>query len=187
MNRLNRSFFEKETTQVAKRLLGCILVRRYGAVEARAVITETEAYTGEEDPASHAFRGITPRNRIMFADAGHLYVYLSYGIHYCMNVVTETAGIPGAVLLRAAVPVSGHDWFNENRPKAPAAQWMNGPGKLARAFSIDLAFNGLDLTDPAQQEFMVLEGEPVACRETERVGISKGKELLWRYTAVLPQ
>lgn len=181
--RLKRSFFEMDTVTVAQSLIGCKLVRRVGDMEAVAIITETEAYKGAEDPASHAHRGVTPRNKIMFGPPGRLYVYFSYGMHHCMNVVTETDGIPGAVLLRAAQPVSGQDFIRSNRPKAAPAQWMNGPGKLAQAMSINLTFNNLDLTDPDQTSFFLEEGSPLPYQATPRIGISKGTELLWRFVA----
>lgn len=181
MKRLDRSFLERNTVEVARELVGCTLVRRIGDMEASAVITETEAYRGSDDPASHAFRGVTPRNRIMFGPAGFLYVYFTYGMHYCMNIVTETEGEAGAVLLRAAVPVSGQELFRANRPKVSEALWMNGPAKLTQAFSVDLSLNGLNLLDPKQEELMVMEGSPLPVRATTRIGISKAQELMWRF------
>ncbi|MDF2936287.1 MAG: DNA-3-methyladenine glycosylase [Paenibacillaceae bacterium] len=183
MERLDRDFFRRNTVEVAKSLIGCVLARRFEGGIAAAVITETEAYRGEDDPASHAHRGPTPRNRIMFGEAGGLYVYFSYGMHHCMNVVTEEEGQPGAVLLRAAVPVQGHGYFRANRPRAPEKQWMNGPGKLTAAFAINLAFNGLDLAGPKQEELIILPGAPLPWTATPRIGISKGVELPWRFLA----
>lgn len=183
MNRMGRDFFRRDTVEVAQSLIGCILVHQYGEEAAAAVIIETEAYRGEDDPASHAHRGVTPRNRIMFGEAGKLYVYFSYGMHHCMNVVTEEEGHPGAVLLRAAVPVEGHERFRENRSKAREKDWMNGPGKLTAAFGVDLSFNGLDLADPGQDRLAILPGAPLPWTATPRIGISRGTDLLWRFAA----
>lgn len=182
MKRLERSFFERNTVEVAQSLIGCRLVRRIGEIEASAVIVETEAYRGSDDPASHAHRGVTPRNKLMFGQAGMLYVYFSYGMHHCMNIVTETEGQPGAVLLRAAEPVEGLDWFGMNRPRAARRQWMNGPGKLTQAFAVDLSQNGLDLANPEQYELVVMEGSAISVAASKRIGITKGTELLWRFT-----
>lgn len=186
MRRLGRDFFELNTIEAARLLIGCVLVRRTEGIEAAAVITETEAYRGSDDPASHAYRGTTPRNRIMFGQAGRLYVYFSYGMHHCMNIVTETEGQPGAVLLRAAQPLYGQEWFRTNRPKAAEALWMNGPGKLTQAFSIHLAHNGLDVADPAQEQLAIMEGSHLPVAASKRIGISKGTELPWRFTAASP-
>ena len=183
MERLGRDFFRRHTVEVAGSLIGCILARRFEDGIAAAVITETEAYRGADDPASHAHRGVTPRNRIMFGEAGMLYVYFSYGMHHCMNVVTEEDGQPGAVLLRAAVPVQGLERFRANRPKAPEKQWMNGPGKLTAAFGVDLGFNGLDLANGGQEDLMILPGASLPWTATPRIGISKGTELPWRFLA----
>ncbi|RAU97669.1 DNA-3-methyladenine glycosylase [Paenibacillus sp. YN15] len=184
MERLGQEFFCTNTVEVAQSLIGCILARRFGEEIAAAVITETEAYRGADDPASHAHRGQTPRNRIMFGEAGRLYVYFSYGMHHCMNVVTEEEGQPGAVLLRAAVPLQGQTHFRANRPNAPEKQWMNGPGKLTAAFGINLTANGLDLADPGQEELMILPGASLPWTATPRIGISKGVELPWRFAAL---
>lgn len=183
MQRLGRAFFGRDTMEVARELIGCRLVRRVGGKEAAAVIVETEAYKGEEDPASHAHRGVTPRNRLMFGPPGILYVYFSYGMHHCMNVVTETGGVPGAVLLRAAIPVSGMEWIRSNRPKAPEARLMDGPGKLTQALSVDLSLNGCDLCAPSADGLWLEEGPALPIQATSRIGITKGLELPWRFVA----
>ncbi|MNC47717.1 3-methyladenine DNA glycosylase [compost metagenome] len=113
----------------------------------------------------------------MFGEAGLLYVYFSYGMHHCMNVVTEGEEQPGAV------PVQGQQRFSAHRPKAPEKQWMNGPGKLTAAFGVDLAFNGLDLANPGQEDLMILAGASLPFTATPRIGISKGIELPWRFVA----
>lgn len=134
---LPRAFYERPTVDVARDLLGKLLVRTEG--ERRiARIVEVEAYLGERDAASHARRGPTPRAKIMFGPPGFLYVYLVYGMHHCMNVVTEGDGTAGAVLLRAAEPVEGFQGLLDARPLA-------GPGKTCAALGISRANNGLDL------------------------------------------
>jgi DNA-3-methyladenine glycosylase len=141
---LPRAFYARPTVEVAHALLGKLLVRRQGAEIATRIgglrvarIVEVEAYLGERDAASHARRGPTPRAKIMFGPPGFLYVYLIYGMHNCMNVVTETDGVAGAVLLRAAAPVAGVP--DLKRP-------LTGPGKLCAGLEITRQQNGLDLT-----------------------------------------
>ena len=130
---LARSFYDRDTRTVARELLGCLLVHRRGEDLRIGRIVETEAYLGPHDLASHSARGLTPRNRAMFGPPGHAYVYLIYGMHHCMNVVTEAEGVGAAVLLRAVEPCAGL--------KGRTA----GPGLLSRAFSIDRSHDGLDL------------------------------------------
>lgn len=134
---LPRAFYARPTEVVARELLGKVLVRRLGRRELRARIVEVEAYLGERDAASHARRGPTPRAAIMFGPPGFLYVYLVYGMHHCMNFVTEQDGVAGAVLIRAAAPVG--DDLDGARPYA-------GPGKLCAGLGITMADKGLDLT-----------------------------------------
>lgn len=128
--RLSRIFFERQTLEVAKALLGKFLVRRFGRRTIVGMITETEAYVGPHDRASHASRGRTPRTEVMFGQAGHAYVYLIYGIHCCLNVVTERDGFPAAVLFRS-VRVGDID--------------IRGPGRVCRAFRVTRSLNREDL------------------------------------------
>lgn len=138
---LPRAFYERPTETVAKDLLGKVIVRRpdAGGPPLLARIVEVEAYLGERDQASHARRGPTPRAAIMFGPPGHVYTYLIYGIHVCLNFVAKPDGVAGAVLIRAAEPMG---WSADPRLLA-------GPGKLCRALGIALAHKGLDLADPA--------------------------------------
>ncbi|MDE3057558.1 MAG: DNA-3-methyladenine glycosylase, partial [Bacteroidota bacterium] len=115
MNKLPRSFYTRPALTVARELLGKILVRKIGSVMLTGKIVEAEAYLGESDPASHAFRGKTERNSVMFRDGGYLYVYFTYGMHFCSNVVTGKEGIARAVLLRAVEPVEGIEAMKKNR------------------------------------------------------------------------
>ena len=154
---LPRAFFDRPTDRVARDLLGKLLVRQIrpeagpaGAGAASSIvarIVEVEAYLGERDAASHARRGPTPRAAMMFGPPGHLYVYLIYGMHHCMNFVTETDGRAGAVLIRAAELVTPDRPGDRGLPvSAAAAAALSGPGKLCRALGITLAHKGLDLT-----------------------------------------
>jgi len=133
MRRLERDFFARDTTTVAQDLLGMLLVRRADGVERMGRIVETEAYVGPHDLAAHSSKGITPRTKIMYGPPGHAYVYLIYGMHHCMNVVTEPEGHGSAVLLRALEPVANIDGNTR------------GPGLLCRAMGIDRGLNGADL------------------------------------------
>lgn len=141
---LARSFYLRDTVQIARDLLGCVLWRRIGRTLLAARIVETEAYLGANDPASHARRGLrSPRNESMYLDGGHAYVYFTYGMHHCMNVVTQEADLAEAVLLRGAQPLQGIELMKERRPKAKREfDLMNGPGKLCAALGIDRALDG---------------------------------------------
>jgi DNA-3-methyladenine glycosylase len=185
MERLDRTFFEQHTAEVAEYLIGCLLIRQIGGQTVIARITETEAYRGADDPASHAYRGMTPRNAPMFHEAGRLYVYLSYGIHHCINIVTERNGSAGAVLLRAAIPAQGIEVCRANRPGVTDKLLMNGPGKLAKALGVDLSMNGYDMLQTGSI-FAVADRTFVPpIGHSQRIGISKGKELPWRFSEVL--
>ena len=131
---------------MARELIGKILFRTSPEGLTSGRIVETEAYTGESDPASHAFRGPTRRNGVMFGPPGYLYVYLSYGMHVCCNVVTESDGIAGAVLIRAVEPLRGLERMLERRGPRPIRQLANGPGKLCQALGITLSDYGADLS-----------------------------------------
>jgi DNA-3-methyladenine glycosylase len=140
--RFDRSFFERFTPDVAKELLGTLLVRRVGRRMLSVRIVEAEAYRGEDDPASHAYKGLTKRTAVMFGEGGHAYVYLSYGANRCLNVTTERKGTPGAVLIRAVEPLDGIDLMKRRRGVTELTELTSGPGKLTRAMNIDLALNG---------------------------------------------
>jgi DNA-3-methyladenine glycosylase len=146
-----------------------------------ARIVETEAYE-RDDPASHAFRGETPRNAVMFGGPGHLYVYFTYGMHFCMNVVSSRTGDGAAVLLRAAEPLSGLVEMQERRGRVSVRDLCSGPAKLCQAFGVDRSLNGLDLVRGG--ELWIAEGMPVAASSVvvgRRVGIGAGLELPWRF------
>ena len=132
--RLPRGFYARDTVTVARELLGMVLVHRVGADLRCGRIVEVEAYLGEHDLAAHTSRGLTQRNRSMFGPAGHAYVYMIYGMHHCMNTVTEKPGVGTGVLLRALAPLAGLEGVN-----------ATGPGRLCRAMGIDRGFDGRDL------------------------------------------
>lgn len=166
--------------EVAPRLLGCYLVRELNGEEVVAKIVETEAYD-QTDVASHSYRGITPRTEVMFGAAGHLYVYFTYGMHYCCNVVVGPPGHGAAVLVRAVEPVEGAEVMSQNRGGLGGVQIANGPAKLCYALGIDKAMNGHDLHTPPLR---LIINEPVpqtGIVQTTRVGLSKGKKVPWRF------
>ncbi len=159
MRPLNRRFFNRDTAVVARELLGCLLVRLDGGVRRVGRIVETEAYLGGHDRASHSSRGMTERNRVMFGPPGYAYVYLVYGMHHCMNIVTEPAGHGAAVLLRALEPV-------ENLPEA-----ASGPGRLCKAMRIGRSLNGHDMLST---DFHILPADrpPPPVTRRPRIGIA---------------
>ena len=174
-----RSFFERPSDVVAEDLIGALIVVRDGKHEVRAMVVETEAYGGLNDPASHAFRGSTPRSAIMFGPAGFLYVYLSYGVHWCANVVTEGEGTPNAVLLRAAQMVSVDGVFDSEDPST-----LRGPGKLTRGLGITGDDNTSDCCDEGHSRVSFRarsDDVHLPIGRSPRVGISRAREQLSRY------
>jgi len=175
-----RDLLETDLHGAARRLLGCDLVRG----ELRARIVEVEAYDAIGDPGCHAYRGRTPRNAPMFGPPGQAYVYFTYGNHWMLNVVAYPEGQAGAILVRAARPLSGAEVFRSRRPKSRQDRdLLSGPGKLAAAFGLDGTFNQMDLLNPTS-ELAIELGEPV--REVltgVRIGLAPGKgdDLPWRY------
>ena len=145
MNILNRQFYARETLAVAGALLGKKLVRKYSGNILSGLICEIEAYLGSTDSASHAFKGKTPRNTVMFGRAGRAYVYFVYGMHYLLNVVTEEEENPCAILIRAIVPLDGIEYMQLNRGRS-GKDLSDGPAKLCQALAIDKSLNGWDLT-----------------------------------------
>lgn len=154
MKKLERSFYERDTLLVAEELLGKLLVRRIGGDEIVGRIVEVEAYMGEEDKAAHSYgRRRTQRNEVMYGEAGHIYVYFIYGMHYCFNVITEKIDVPRGVLIRALEPIKGIDIMAKNRykkvydelNKSEKRNITNGPAKLCRALGITVEQNGTDI------------------------------------------
>ncbi len=180
MARLEREFFERYTPAVAKDLLGCRLVRVVDGRRLAGAIVETEAYRGRDDPASHAYPGRTARNAVMFGEAGHAYVYFSYGFHNCLNVTTEREGTPGAVLLRALQPTEGVPKMTQNRGGRSGRLVADGPGKLTQALAIDRSLNDEDLVK-SRKLFIEAGLRPVRVGRSERIGISRGTKRRWRF------
>jgi len=172
-------FLDNPVESVAERLLGCHLERMIDGRRVLVRIVETEAYD-EGDEASHTFRGRTPRNEVMFGEAGFLYVYFTYGMHYCCNVVTGHEGHGSAVLFRAAEPVEGTDLI-EARRGVTGLNATNGPAKLCQALGIDLDLNAHDLQKPPLRllEGGLEPGETVS--KSTRIGLTKAVELNRRY------
>jgi DNA-3-methyladenine glycosylase len=165
---------------VAKSLLGCYLVRAINGKEVIGKIVETEAYH-QSDAASHSYRGKTPRTEAMFGPPGFAYVYFTYGMHYCMNVVTGPVGEGSAVLVRAVEPMTGVEVMRKLRPGRSDHELTNGPAKLCYAFDINKSLNTHDLT---QAPLRLLPGDSIASSEvvtTTRIGISESKEKPWRF------
>lgn len=178
--RVPREFYDRYTPAVAKDLVGCRLVRVVRGRRLSGIIVETEAYRGGRDPASHAYRGETTRNGVMFGPSGHAYVYFTMGLHYCLNVTTEPSGTPGAVLLRSLEPEEGVSIMTKNRGMAAVDRLASGPGNLTKALGLDKKFNGEDLvtSDRLFLEHGRSTGEIGA---TSRVGVSAGKASKWRF------
>jgi len=161
---LERSFYARATAEVARALLGKVLVHGPAA----GIIVETEAYPGRDDLASHSARGVTERTRVIFGPPGHAYVYLIYGMYTCLNLVAEAAGTPGCVLMRALEPVAGLDLMRERRPAARKIEDIaRGPGRLTMAMAITLAHYGVDVTrgslvvrDPAVPRALEIQATP---------------------------
>jgi DNA-3-methyladenine glycosylase len=175
--RLDRAFYARSVHDVARDLVGCVV--RHGETAGR--IVETESYHMEE-PACHAFAGVTSRTRTLFGPPGHAYVYFSYGIHSLLNAVAEEDGVGAAVLIRALEPVTGVEPMRARRGVRRAEDLCNGPGKLTQALGIGLSLNGTSLIDGPIE---VLAREPAARAPRvvigERIGITKAADLPWRF------
>ena len=181
MSTLPKKFYQRDTVIVAKELLGKKLTRKIGNYEMSGTIIETEAYRHKDDPASHAFRNITDRNKVMFGEVGIAYVYFTYGMHYCFNVVAKKMKTPaGAVLIRGIIPEKGIKKMQENRNIENLKNLTNGPAKLTQALEITKEHYGIDLTK--KTELYIEEGlEIKKIKKSTRIGIKDGKEMLWNF------
>ena len=196
---LPRSFYARTALDVAPELLNKVLVRGRRA----ARIVEVEAYEGANDPSSHGYRGITNRNRTMFGPPGHLYVYFTYGMHHCANVVCGEAGVCSAVLLRALAPLTGEDIMRRARTAASRRRstkplrvidLCSGPARLCQAFGLDRRHDGADLVPPAAASpirarlpvFIVDDGTPPPKEpgRSGRIGVSQAANRPWRFYVV---
>lgn len=182
MKRFPQSFFLRPTLDVARDLLGARLTTTIRGVKTSGRIVEVEAYYGPTDPASHSHRGETPRNAPMFRPGGLCYVYLIYGLHHCVNVVTEKEGIGAAVLIRALEPVEGIAAMERRRQTKDSTLLTSGPARLCEALKITRALSGHDLLRSGLIKLTPDEDIPDhAVKRSTRIGISKGKELDWRF------
>jgi DNA-3-methyladenine glycosylase len=182
--RLPRTFFARPTIEVARDLVGRTLVHESpeGSVAGRLV--EVEAYCGTGDPSSHAYRR-TPRSEVMYGPPGHLYVYFTYGMHHCANLVAEAEGVPGAVLLRAVEPTGGLDLMARRRGTSDPRLLARGPGRLCQAFGLDLTHNRLDLADgPVWVEEAAAFAGPLVV--SPRIGLRPGQDQPWRFSEAGP-
>lgn len=166
--------------EVAPRLLGCLLERTINGRVLRARIVETEAYD-QTDVASHSYNGQTPRTKVMFGEAGHLYVYFTYGMHYCCNIVVGPVGYGAAVLIRAVEPLAGEDIMALGRGGKSGIELSNGPAKFCQALGIDKTLNGHDLSQPPLKLVPSDQLPATMIKQTTRIGISRGKDVLWRF------
>ncbi len=184
--RLARKFFARPTLVVARELLNQRLVRVYQGERLSGIIAETEAYIGEADTACHAARGRTARTQVMYGEAGHAYVYFTYGMHWMLNVVAEQTDFPAAVLVRSIIPQEGIETMRRLRGREPLA---DGPAKLCQALAIDGSLNNEDLTTSTQ---LFIERRPAIAdariQRTPRIGIQHSdrvaRERLWRFVVV---
>jgi DNA-3-methyladenine glycosylase len=195
---MERGFFDRPAVDVAPELLGCVLERETGEGVVAVELTEVEAYLGAADPASHAYRGQTPRNAVMFGPPGHAYVYFTYGMHFCVNLVCLPPGTASAVLLRAGKVIAGEELARARRarraangdgvgrsdgPRIADRDLARGPARLCQALGIDRALDGADVCDAGSSLRIKQLGTSNRCRYDSgpRVGISTGKDFAWRY------
>lgn len=173
-------YLSMDAVSAAPRLLGSLLMLEHDGARLVGRIVETEAYD-QSDAASHSYRGRTPRTDVMFGPAGHLYVYFTYGMHYCCNVVTGPEGHGSAVLIRALEPLEGLDIMEQNRHGHGSTALTNGPAKLCEAYGINRTWNGHDLS---QKPLTLQLQEPLPqdrIIQTTRIGITQAKDMPWRF------
>ena len=189
-NRTPRTFFNRSTLQVARDLLGARLIKIEDGRRIGGLIVEAEAYRGEEDQGCHARSGLTPRTQVMFGAPGHAYVYFTYGMHWMLNFVTEEAGFPAAVLIRAILPTEGIQVIASRRDSQPRKHWTDGPAKICQALAIAGEFNASDLC-AADAILFVESSEPIPDHSVTtgpRVGFNNvpepWKSIPWRFRVV---
>ena len=180
IKRIPRAGVPFDTVELARALLGKVLVRRFSGGIAGGRIVETEAYL-QNDPACHAFRGMTPRNRSLFLEHGHAYVYLCYGTSYMLNVSSEPGGIGSGVLLRALEPMFGIEHMQRNASHVKLADLTRGPGRLTAALRLNLSHDGLNLFTGKQLWIGTDGHEPGSVGESVRIGLTKGADERLRF------
>jgi DNA-3-methyladenine glycosylase len=183
MKLVTRSFYARDTVEVAQDLLGKTLVRNLDGNIVSGIIMETEAYKYKDDAASHSFGGMTDRNKAMFGQVGRAYVYFTYGMHYCVNAVARSPDYPaGAVLIRSLFPQHGIDFMSRQRKTRDISNLSNGPAKLTQALNITKKEYGEDLTK--RTNLYVLDGIKVKRSEIKvgpRIGLKKATDKLWNF------
>lgn len=177
VNELPQQVYTLKATQLAPRLIGCEIITEIDGELAGGKVVECEAYS-QNDPASHSFNGQTPRNAAMFGKSGRLYVYLSYGVHYCLNIVCGLPGCAEAVLLRALEPTSGLEIMSARRGLNSPGLLCRGPGRLTQALGVNISHNHTEISSAVKLLDRRTIPRVVA---TQRIGISKASDLLWRY------
>ena len=182
VQRLGRDFYARDALDVAPMLLNKVLAKDDGRA---GRIVEVEAYRGADDPGSHGHRGPTPRTAAMFGPPGHLYIYFTYGMHWCANVVVETDGVCAAVLLRALTPLRGLEAMRKDRGPVGSRDrdLCSGPAKLTQALGLDGSYNGVDLVTAYRGLAILDDGNPPPTepQQTTRIGLTNGTDLLWRW------
>ena len=176
-------FLDRPVEEAARLLLGCLIIRDYESEgkQARVRIVETEAYD-QNDPASHAYHGRSARNAALFGPSGHMYVYFTYGMHYCLNISCQEDGFGAGVLIRACQPVQGLDLLRNHRHgRHPDRELTNGPAKLCQALDIDKRYYGHDLRTPPIRLAAAGLAQDETITATPRIGISRAKETLRRF------
>ena len=188
MKRLTKAFYARDALTVARDLIGCLFVHDHTKGRIAVRLVETEAYRGRIDPGSHGYRGVTPRTEVMYGPPGHLYVYFTYGMHWCANVVCAREGECEAVLLRAGEPVSGEPLMFKNRPGITRERLLaSGPARLCQALGIDKRHNGATLLRGGRffcaEDEMTDEVRNARVSQTTRIGLSSGRgdEIPWRF------
>ena len=187
---LPREFFARPSLEVAPELLGCVIAHETAEGRVAVMLTEVEAYAGQSDPASHAYRGRTARNAVMFGPPGHVYVYFTYGMHFCMNLVCQAEHGASAVLLRAGRVIEGVPLATARRarhlPRSTPREvdLARGPARLCEALAVDRSHDGADAVDPASPLRALAAVTPVPAAEIScgpRVGVSRAADVPWRF------
>jgi DNA-3-methyladenine glycosylase len=188
LKRLTKAFYARDALTVARDLIGCLFVHDHPKGRLAVRLVETEAYRGRIDPGSHGYRGVTPRTEVMYGPPGYLYVYFTYGMHWCANVVCAKEGECEAVLLRAGEPVAGDALMFKNRPGITRERLLaSGPARLCQAFGIDKRHNGETLLRGGRffcaEDEMTSEVRNGRVSQTTRIGLSSGRgdDIPWRF------
>ena len=179
--KLPKKFYTQSAIKLAQNLIGMQINRKMRDQIISGIIVDAEAYTGENDPASHAYKGKTRRTEVMFDEGGKAYVYFTYGNHYCFNIVAGKKGKAGAVLIRGVEPIQGIEIMKKNRATDNFYNLTNGPGKFAKAFGIDKSLYGEDLTGDLIYLTKPSLNKKVKVTKSKRIGITRNTEKLYRF------